>query len=212
MEFADGAALRKVRSARPPQLIFLDVGVEAHEAMLALEALGKANFGGAVQLMSSRGAAVLDTARRAGEQHKLHMLPALRSRSKPRPSRRSFFNNKLGRRPPSEVRIPLAEAITNNWIEFWYQPKIDLRKKQLAGAEAFARVNHPQHGILPPANFMPGADDASLLALSEQALVSALKSGLNLSRLGSPAHRHQRLDRPAVKLPVGDIVRAHRPQ
>jgi EAL domain-containing protein (putative c-di-GMP-specific phosphodiesterase class I)/CheY-like chemotaxis protein len=213
MEFADGAALRKVRSARPPQLIFLDVGVEAHEVMLALEALGKANYGGAVQLMSSRGAAVLDTARRAGEQHKLHMLPPLKKPFETATIQKIIFQHKLSRRPPAEVRIPLSEAITNNWIEFWYQPKIDLRKKQLAGAEAFARVNHPQHGILPPANFMPGADDASLLTLSEQALVSALKSGLNLSRLGVNLRIAINVSiGAAVKLPVGDIVRAHRPQ
>ena len=68
----------------------------------------------------------------------------------------------------------------NNWIEFWYQPKIDLRRKKLAGAEAFAHARHPLHGVLPPASFMPGADDASLLALAEQALVSALKFGLQL--------------------------------
>ena len=48
---------------------------------------------------------------------------------------------------PATARIELEEALDNKWIEFWYQPKIDLRKKQLAGAEAYARARHPQHGI-----------------------------------------------------------------
>ena len=47
--------------------------------------------------------------------------------------------------------------LKKGWIEFWYQPKIDLRKKQLVGAEAFARARHPQHGVLMPSAFMPGA-------------------------------------------------------
>src|SRR5215831_4956772 len=60
-------------------------------------------------------------------------------------------------------------------------PKIDLRKKQLAGVELFARCRHPQSGILSPNAFMPGATDAELLAISELALVNALKIGNNFS-------------------------------
>jgi EAL domain-containing protein (putative c-di-GMP-specific phosphodiesterase class I) len=49
--------------------------------------------------------------------------------------------------------------LRNGWIEFWYQPKIDLRKKQLVGVEAFARARHPQDGVLLPGTFMPGATE-----------------------------------------------------
>ena len=37
-------------------------------------------------------------------------------------------------------RIVIAEALRNNWFEIWYQPKIDLKRKCLAGAEALARI------------------------------------------------------------------------
>src|SRR5262249_36209109 len=121
---------------------------------------------------------------------------------------------RIGHRPTSnEVKIELAQALKNNWVEFWYQPKIDLRRKQLAGAEAFARVCHPEHGVLKPQSFMPGADDASVATLAERALVSALKSGLNLSRFG--VNLRMAINVPVeclVNLPVGAIVREHRPQ
>ena len=61
--------------------------------------------------------------------------PEDRVRAQARPSAR--------RRAASRSRWPKRSK--NNWVEFWYQPKIDLRRKQLAGAEAFARV-------LPPAS------------------------------------------------------------
>jgi len=67
--------------------------------------------------------------------------------------------------------------------------------------------------VLTPGSFMPEADDASILTLAEQALVSALKSGLNLSRFG--VDLRIAINVPVnclVKLPVGEIVRAHRPQ
>ena len=59
MEFADGAALRKSRPARAPDLVFLNVNLEVQDSMQSIEALGKSGFGGAIQLMSNRGAAVL---------------------------------------------------------------------------------------------------------------------------------------------------------
>jgi EAL domain-containing protein (putative c-di-GMP-specific phosphodiesterase class I) len=212
VEFADGASFRKARVPRPPDLIFLNVNLDVQDTIQSIEGLGKAGYKGAIQLISSRGSAVLDTVRQAGEKSKLRMLPALKKPFETSTIQKIVFELKLGHRPPSEIKVPLAEALKNDWLEFWYQPKIDLRKKQLAGAEAFARVRHPQHGVLPPSNFMPGADEQSLLVLAERAMTSALQSGLNLSKLGVHLRMAVNISIAAlVKLPVGDIVRAHRP-
>jgi EAL domain-containing protein (putative c-di-GMP-specific phosphodiesterase class I) len=213
LEFPDGAAFRKAKAARPPDLAFINVNLDAQDATQTVEALGKGGFTGAVQLMSSRGSAVLDTVRQAGEKHQLKMLTPLKKPFETSAIQLVVTELKLGLPPTSEVKISLAEALRNNWLEFWYQPKIDLQKKQLAGAEAFARVRHPKHGILAPSSFMPYADEDSLHTLAEQGLVSALKSGLNLSRFGVNLRIAINVAVPAlVKLPVGDIVRAHRPQ
>jgi EAL domain-containing protein (putative c-di-GMP-specific phosphodiesterase class I)/CheY-like chemotaxis protein len=214
IEFADGGALRKGRFKRAPDLIFLDVNVEVQDAIQSVDALGKAGYTGVVQLMSGRGAAVLDTVRQVGQQYKLNMLPPLKKPFETSAIQRIVFEQKLGHRSaPADIKIGLAEALDKHWLEFWYQPKIDLRRKQLAGAEAFARVRHPLHGVLPPGAFMSGADDAALIALAEQGVVSALKSGLNLSRLGVNLRMAVNVSITAlVKLPVGDIVRTYRPQ
>jgi EAL domain-containing protein (putative c-di-GMP-specific phosphodiesterase class I) len=120
---------------------------------------------------------------------------------------------RLGHPPTAAGRIALDEALRNGWIEFWYQPKIDLRKKQLVGVEAFARARHPQDGVLMPSAFLPGASEADLIALSEQALADTLKAALNFTRIGVNL-------RPAVNIPVdalvkiavADIVQTYRPQ
>ncbi len=54
--------------------------------------------------------------------------------------------------PPNQVRpsIEIDEALRKGWFEFWYQPKIDLKRKCLAGAEALARIRHPKLGVLLP--------------------------------------------------------------
>jgi EAL domain-containing protein (putative c-di-GMP-specific phosphodiesterase class I) len=213
IEFVDGASFRNTPIARLPDMVFLNVNLEVQDAVASIETLTKAGFTGSVQLISSRGSAVLDNVKQAGEQMKLSMLPVLKKPFETSAIQKVLSELKLGHGPaPSGVKITLAEALKNNWVEFWYQPKIDLRRKQLAGAEAFARVCHPEHGILLPGSFMPGADDASVHTLAERALVSALKSGLNLSRFG--VNLRIAINVPVkclVTLPVDKIVREHRP-
>src|SRR5262245_49457249 len=59
-------------------------------------------------------------------------------------------------------RIDIDEALRSGWIEMWYQPKIDLKRKCLAGAEALARIRHPSYGVLLPGNFLPGVAEGSI--------------------------------------------------
>jgi EAL domain-containing protein (putative c-di-GMP-specific phosphodiesterase class I) len=213
IEFGDGATFRETKLPRTPALVFLNVNLEVQDAVNSIEALSKLGYGAAIQLMSSRGAAVLESVRQAGVKAKLRMLPVLKKPFETSAIQKIVDELKLGHQPAPDIKVSLAEALKNNWVEFWYQPKIDLRQKQLAGAEAFARVIHPEHGVLMPASFMPDADEASTLKLAERSLVSALTTGLHLSKFG--VNLQIAINMPVgalTKLPIGDIVRQHRPK
>ncbi|MGB7259642.1 MAG: EAL domain-containing response regulator [Pseudolabrys sp.] len=215
MEFPDGAALRKAieqHAARPPSLIFHNISLESADAIESVVSLVKGGYRGNVQLMSGRGAAVLEHVKAIGLKHKLNMLPVLKKPFETDAIVKIIHDLKLGTPPATATRLSLEEALSKNWIEFWYQPKIDLRKKQLAGAEAFARARHPEHGMVLPGAFMPGANEASLLKLSELAVTNALKAGLNFSKLGINLRIAVNVPVPVlVKLPVVEMVKEHRP-
>jgi len=68
-EFADGAAVRTAMRRRNPDLIFINVGLESADAIETVVALGKRGYFGFVQLMSSRGSAVLEHVKSIGEEH-----------------------------------------------------------------------------------------------------------------------------------------------
>jgi EAL domain-containing protein (putative c-di-GMP-specific phosphodiesterase class I)/FixJ family two-component response regulator len=211
MEFPEGAALRQALENRVPDLVFHNVSLESADAIESVVTLGKKGFRGAVQLMSARGAAVLDHVKGIGTQHKLVMLPVLKKPFETDVIVKIVQELKLGLPAAVAQRIDLDEALEQKWLEFWYQPKIDLRKKQLAGAEVYARARHPQHGIVLPGAFMPGAQDSSVLKLSELALINALKAGLSFSNLGINLRLTVNIPVPAlVKLPIEEIVRAER--
>ena len=211
-EFADGTALARAMANRHPEIVFLNVGRESSDAIESILMLAKHGYFGSVQLMSSRGAAMLEQVKSVGDQHNLQMLPALKKPFETSAIVRIMQQLKLGHPASVAARIRLGEAIENGWIEFWHQPKIDLRKKKLAGAEAFARARHPQFGILPPDAFMPGASESDVIALAELAIVSALKAATSFSTLGVNLRFAVNIPVNAlVKLPISDIVRAHRP-
>ena len=110
-------------------------------------------------------------------------------------------------------RIAIAEALRNHWFEIWYQPKIDLKRKCLAGAEALARIRHPELGVLLPGNFLPEVDEASVAELAQHALLATLcdwsmfeDAGFNL---------HLAVNVPVgvlMKLPVAKLVAEYRPK
>jgi EAL domain-containing protein (putative c-di-GMP-specific phosphodiesterase class I) len=213
MEFPDGAGLRAAIESRVPDLVFLNISLESADTIETVIALGRSGFAGNVQLMSTRGAAVLDHVKNIGIQHKLSMLPVLKKPFETDAIVKILQDLKLGTPPPAAARLDLDEAIENGWIEFWYQPKIDLRRKQLAGAEGYARARHPLSGIALPGAFMPGASEASVIDLSEMALVSALKAGVTFSKLGVNLKLTVNIPVNALeKMRVEEIVYKYRPR
>jgi EAL domain-containing protein (putative c-di-GMP-specific phosphodiesterase class I)/CheY-like chemotaxis protein len=209
-EFSDGQNLTAALNRRTPDVVFLSIPLESAEAIDSVVKLGKRGYSGYVQLMSSRGSAVLAHVKGIGDQHRLLMLPALKKPFETGAVVKILQDIKLGQPPTVAGRLDLEEALRSGWIEFWYQPKIDLRKKQLVGAEAFARARHPHHGVLMPSAFMPGATEAALIALSEYALDQALKASLNFAKLGISLRMAANVPVNAlVKLPVPDIVQSY---
>ncbi|MCP3853220.1 MAG: EAL domain-containing protein [Actinomycetia bacterium] len=62
----------------------------------------------------------------------------------------------------SEARL-LRKAVANNQFVLHYLPTIELRSGQLVGVEALLRWNHPEKGLLLPADFFPLAHDLGLV-------------------------------------------------
>jgi EAL domain-containing protein (putative c-di-GMP-specific phosphodiesterase class I) len=110
-------------------------------------------------------------------------------------------------------RIAIAEALRNNWFEIWYQPKIDLKRKCLAGAEALARMRHPEFGVLHPGDFLPEVDENSIVELAQQALLATLLDWTMFDEAGF--NLHLAVNVPAnvlFKLPIPRLVAEYRPK
>ncbi|MGN1137300.1 MAG: EAL domain-containing protein [Oscillospiraceae bacterium] len=63
----------------------------------------------------------------------------------------------------NEIEKELANAIENNELVLYYQPKIDLNTGVLTGMEALIRWIKPDGTIVPPGSFIPVAESSMLI-------------------------------------------------
>ncbi|MEO8250049.1 MAG: EAL domain-containing protein [Burkholderiales bacterium] len=57
----------------------------------------------------------------------------------------------------------LRRAIAQGQLRLYYQPKVDAGCGQIVGAEALVRWQHPERGLLSPAEFIPLAEESGLI-------------------------------------------------
>jgi EAL domain-containing protein (putative c-di-GMP-specific phosphodiesterase class I) len=57
----------------------------------------------------------------------------------------------------------LRDAIEQGQLSLAFQPKIDLATWRVTGFEALMRWRHPEHGNIPPVEFIPIAEDCGLI-------------------------------------------------
>ncbi|MGI1988234.1 EAL domain-containing protein [Shewanella glacialipiscicola] len=62
-----------------------------------------------------------------------------------------------------EVETLIREGLKEDLFEVYYQPKIDLKRGKITGMEALVRLNHPIHGLIPPNDFIPLAEENGLI-------------------------------------------------
>lgn len=69
----------------------------------------------------------------------------------------------------------IVEGLEKGQFVLHYQPKVDLRDGSLVGLEALARWQHPEHGLLPPAEFLGFVVDSDCeIQFGEYVLEAAL--------------------------------------
>ena len=74
-----------------------------------------------------------------------------------------------------DLAAELRQAFDDGQIEPWFQPQICAHTGRITGFEALARWQHPERGVVPPAQFLDAIETAGLMAkLGETMLFQAL--------------------------------------
>lgn len=90
----------------------------------------------------------------------------------------AFYSEEMNQRVLNRLLIEngLRHALDNNELLLHYQPKINLANNRIIGAEALVRWQHPEHGMIPPGDFIPVAEETRLVTqVGEWVLEAACK-------------------------------------
>ena len=67
-----------------------------------------------------------------------------------------------------QIETDLRRALQREELRIFYQPIVSTESRQVRGFEALVRWEHPEHGLLSPARFMPVAEETGLVIPIDQ--------------------------------------------
>ncbi|MFN0305238.1 MAG: EAL domain-containing protein, partial [Burkholderiales bacterium] len=194
IEAADGfKALNYLRqSIEPIDLVITDLEMEGMDGIQFLAELADQCPNAAVVLVSAMHRSVIGSVEELAKNTGLRVLGAIE-----KPLERARMHTLLeefksgGQVQAAEEILEcfshdeIRDALTDQQIILFYQPKVDLRDGRLIGAEALARWRHPLRGIVAPMSFIPAAEKSGLInELTWKMLESGLRTAADWGNAG----------------------------
>ncbi|HEX6720302.1 MAG TPA: EAL domain-containing protein, partial [Burkholderiaceae bacterium] len=129
-----------------------------------------------------------------------------------------FFDAEHNKRAEERVLAlgRVQEALDRHELRLYFQPKVDLKRGTVLGVEALLRWEHPEHGVMPPGQFLPLIEHTGLSArVGDWVLGQALdqldrwqEQGLDLSVSVNVSARH--LQEPDFVQRLGELLARHK--
>jgi len=176
-------ALSLIKQAEPRvNLVFCDLMMPDMDGVEVVRHVAEMEQRPAFVFISGANAALLST---AADTARARGLTVLGSIEKPisikavRSMLARFDAVRPSKAAPKTVSLTAADlqhAIEAGYITLHYQPKVNLRTRALEGFECLARWQHPDHGLIPPGQFVALAEESGLIKpLTDSVLDLALK-------------------------------------
>ena len=76
-----------------------------------------------------------------------------------------FFNSNMEKEALKHVAFNerIAQAVSNDELVLYYQPKVNMQTGNIYGMEALVRWNHPEKGLIQPLDFLPKIENTQTM-------------------------------------------------
>lgn len=99
----------------------------------------------------------------------------------------AFYSSSMETAGSSRLKMEsdLRRALERREIVLHYQPQVNIVTGRIAGAEALIRWQHPEHGMISPAQFIPLAEEMGyIVELGSWVLYEACREGQEMIEMG----------------------------
>lgn len=185
----DASQLAKAMKDFDPQLLLLDIRLKTSDAYAILKLNIDPAFGGVISIVSGCDLELLLDITSLGERRGFRMGPPV-----PKPFtntdlveivqaanqlwERGRISSEAKARENSEAEeshLTLRQALQEDRLEIWYQPKLDLHSGNLGGAEALVRGRSKKGNVISPYMLFLGASGQDLLDLTEYVIRKSIE-------------------------------------
>jgi EAL domain-containing protein (putative c-di-GMP-specific phosphodiesterase class I)/FixJ family two-component response regulator len=166
-------------------LIVCDLQMPTLDGIEFVREVAHEGYTGKVILISGEDPRLLRSAQRLVEAMGLSTLGAIQKPVQ-LDTLKSIFDTAFSERKPYTSHVfdinEVKQAIANNELVNYYQPKVDLVTGVVVGVEALIRWIHPEHGVVSPASFLPAIEKAGFDDLLLMHVLSGSTGALPLLR------------------------------
>jgi EAL domain-containing protein (putative c-di-GMP-specific phosphodiesterase class I)/FixJ family two-component response regulator len=187
---AEGLAL--IAGGAAPDVILCDLNMPGMDGVEFLRRLADAPYIGSIVVISGEDKRILATAEHLARAHRLAILGHLE-----KPFKAEALKEILARRQrqapvaaataPAEPFSPeeIRRGLDAHEFIVFFQPKVELATRWVAGVEALARWRHPVRGMVAPDHFIPVAEQHGLIGtLTERVLTDAVQQASAWRQIG----------------------------
>jgi EAL domain-containing protein (putative c-di-GMP-specific phosphodiesterase class I)/CheY-like chemotaxis protein len=153
---------------QPVQVLICDLQTPGMDGVELIRHVAEEQLVHSIIIASGMDPALIGTVEEMARTYKLRVLGAI---EKPL-TRRNLVHmlqqyQALQPLPPRAIELmPLAEialAVERRELLVHFQPKVSLASRECVGVEALVRLQHPTRGLVPPAAFIPVAENTPVM-------------------------------------------------
>ena len=179
----DGGGGLVVVDEQSPNVILVDLNMPSMDGLEFLRHLASRDTDCSIVLFSGEDKRVLQTAVQLAEAHQLNILGYIQKPVKPGPLKQlleDYYAQQAGtKRGPIEPLTvdQIVAGLKTDCVEVFFQPKVTVTDRRLAGVEALARWKDPERGLVPPIAFIPVVEANGLIdELTEQVFTKSMSA------------------------------------
>jgi CheY-like chemotaxis protein len=154
-------------------LILCDLGMPGRDGVETIRSLAALGIDSAVAILSMEEERIIEMAAALVESQGLRLVGTIEKPLTAEKVEKILAQMRSGHAQDSAdlaiaPEFDLAEAFVGHELRLMYQPKVAMKTRRFAGAEALVRWKHPRLGMFQPSAFVPfieGSDDYSALLI-----------------------------------------------